>query len=439
MGNKKNKKNNCNNHRHVYFKKKNPAKNSFEMETKTSKCKNTTTHTEMGNIKGNRLVNMDKLQKYTHDLTKHATQCSGAVNLVEESRDGLASVLTGRCTDCMDPIIFETSTKVKGPRGYSRWESNMASVWGQMVTGGGHSHLEEMMSVMGVPVMTKASFVNTERDVGDYWKTELAKSMAEAGAEEKRLAEERGDYHEGVPAITVIIDGGWSKRSHKHSYNANSGVAIIIGKQTGKLLYIGIRNRYCAACARNIPRDKHVCFKNWEASSSQMETDIIVEGFLEAEKVHGVRYTRFIGDGDSSVYPTLLQSIPVWGHAIKKIECANHACKCYRGALERIAQENPSYKGKGGLTQKMRRKLVSAARSAIRMRSTESDRGNALNSLRKDLMNGPRHCFGHHDYCSPDFCTMARERMEQASSFQNGTTSSLEDNTDEVESHLDGK
>ena len=48
--------------------------------------------------------------------------------------------------------------------------------------------------------------------------------MAEAGKEEKRLAEIRGEYHDGVPAITVIVDGGWSKRSHKHSYNANSGV-----------------------------------------------------------------------------------------------------------------------------------------------------------------------------------------------------------------------
>ena len=37
-----------------------------------------------------------------------------------------------------------------------------------------------------------------------------------------------------------------------------------------------------------------------------METDIILEGFLEAEWVHGVRYTEFIGDGDSSVHPTLL-------------------------------------------------------------------------------------------------------------------------------------
>ena len=157
------------------------------------------------------------------------------------------------------------------------------------------------MSVVGVPVMTKASFIATERDIGNKWREELLEVMAEAGKEEKRLAEMRGEYHDGVPAIIVIVDGGWSKRSHKHSYNANSGVGIIIGKETGKLLYLGVRNKYCHACAKNIPREKHTCYKNWTASSSEMETDIIVEGFMEAERVHGVRYTKFVGDGDSSV------------------------------------------------------------------------------------------------------------------------------------------
>ena len=201
----------------------------------------------------------------------------------------------------------------------------------------------------------------------------------------------RKEYHEGVPAITVIVDGGWSKRSHKHSYIAKSGVAIIIGAETRKILYIGVRNKYCAACARNIPPDKHKCYRNWNESSSQMETDIILEGFLEAERVHGVRYTKFIGDGDSSVHSTLLQNVPGWGHAIKKLECANHACKCYRGALERLVQDNPSYKGSGGLTQRMRKRLVTAARSAIRMRSKETDHTKELASLKQDLQNGPLH------------------------------------------------
>ena len=72
----------------------------------------------------------------------------------------------------------------------------------------------------------------------------------------------------------------------------------------------------------------------------------------------------------------------------KKIECANHACKCYRGALEKLVDDNPSYKGSGRLTKKMRQKLVSAARCAIRMRSKETDTREAVVKLNKDLLNG---------------------------------------------------
>lgn len=296
-----------------------------------------------------------------------------------------------------------------------RWECNLAAVWGQMCTGGGHSRLEETMSVVGVPVMTKRSFIS------EMWKQVLEQSMAEAGRRERELAIEKNHYHDGVPAITVIVDGGWSKRSHKHSYNAKSGVAIVIGKETGKLLHVGVRNKFCHACARQIP---HICYRNWSDSSSEMETDIILEGFLEAERVHGVRYTKFIGDGDSSVYPTLIQNVSGWGHAIQKIECANHMCKCYRGALEQLVKSNPSYKGSGGLTAKMRKRLVSAARCAIKMRSQEQDRAKALISLRKDLINGPRHCFGIHTRCSPDFCTTARDQQQP-------TTSSIDDHTED--------
>ena len=189
-------------------------------------------------------------------------------------------------------------------------------------------------------------------------------------------------------------------------------MAIIVGKATGKLLHIGMRNKFCTACSRNIPKEAHDCFKNWNASSSEMEVSIIVEGFIEAERVHGVRYTQFVGDGDSSVYPTLIQQVPGWGHAIRKLECANHCCKCYRGSLEKLVQDNPSYKGNGGLTVKMRRRLVSAARCAIKMRSRESDRKLGIRLLKADLKNGPSHCFGHHSNCSPDFCSSARDQLQ---------------------------
>ena len=225
--------------------------------------------------------------------------------------------------------------------------------------------------------------------------------MIKAGKEEKRLAEQRKDFHQGVPAITVIIDGGWSKRSHKHSYNAKSGVAVVFGQVTGKLLHIGVRNKYCTACAQGSSPDKHVCYMNWADSSSEIETDIVLEAFKTAESKHGIRYMRFIGDGDSSVHPALLENVPVWGQDIKKLECANHTCKCYRG--------------KGGLTALMRKKLTSAARCTIKMRSKDADQRKAVRLPEQDLINGPLHCFGYHQNCSLDFCKVARKRAGSAS------------------------
>ena len=214
------------------------------------------------------------------------------MKLIGEQRNALASILSSTCTQCGGCIRLEMSHKVMGPNGYECWESNLSTVWGQMSTSNGHNNLQDAMSVLGVPIMSKMTFIQTERDIGEMWEREMDKAVLETGNKEKRLADERGNYHQDVPAVTVVVDGGWSKRSHKLSYNAcKSGVRIIIGQKTGKILHIGVRNKHCSACAQGIPPEKHTCFKNCNASSSEMETDIILDGFLKAEKTHGVRYS----------------------------------------------------------------------------------------------------------------------------------------------------
>ena len=139
-------------------------------------------------------------------------------------------------------------------------------------------------------------------------------------------------------------------------------------------------------CKKHPSGYKHKCFRNWNESSSQMETNIILEGFLEAEPVHGVRYAKFIGDGDSSVHSPLLQNVPGWDHAIKKLECANHACKCYRGALERLVQDCS-----GGLTQRMRKRLVTAARNKTFTPLLWFSSALAVNIFAQQLRSKPHH------------------------------------------------
>ena len=114
-----------------------------------------------------------------------------------------------------------------------------------------------------------------------------------------------------------------------------------------------------------------------------MEPDIIVEGFQKAEQQHGVRYIKFIGDGDSSVYAQLISGVKGWGYAIQKQEYANHAVKCFRSSLEKLAKEKPQYKGRGKLTVQMRKRLASSVHCAIINRSKITDKKKQLTFYKK--------------------------------------------------------
>jgi hypothetical protein len=105
-----------------------------------------------------------------------------------------------------------------------------------MVTGNCPAHLNEFMATMNSPGLSQPTFSTIETDIGKWRHAVLEQYMLSAGQEERQLAIERNDYHQEVPAITVITDGGWSKRTHTHSYNAAGGVAIIIGKETKKTI-----------------------------------------------------------------------------------------------------------------------------------------------------------------------------------------------------------
>ena len=131
-------------------------------------------------IDGARIVNISRLEQYINELTSHAAKCeksAGSVVLVGERKDGLASIISTECSGCGHVVKLETSPKVAGPSGYNRWEINLAAVWGQMCTGGGHATLQESLGYVGVPVMTKKSFISTERTIGEWWRERLQQSM----------------------------------------------------------------------------------------------------------------------------------------------------------------------------------------------------------------------------------------------------------------------
>ena len=115
--------------------------------------------------------------------------------------------------------------------------------------------------------------------------------------------------------------------------------------------------------------------------------------------MHGLRYMKFIGDGDSSVHYNIIASVP-YGRHVEKIECANHAVKFYHSRLANIVKDDPSFGGSGKLTRHVITKITQAAREAITAPSCTGD----VEALRSDFRNGPTHYFGDHSNCDITTC-----------------------------------
>ena len=109
-----------------------------------------------------------------------------------------------------------------------------------------------------------------------------------------------------------------------------------------------MRNKYCSVCAiskreHSPPPPSHQCYQIWNGTSCATKADIIVEGFQLSKQMRGVRYLWFIVDGDSSAYHAVVTGVPSYGHFVQKVECANHAIKCYQNCLEALCKDYPEY------------------------------------------------------------------------------------------------
>jgi len=123
-----------------------------------------------------------------------------------------------------------------------------------------------------------------------------------------------------------------------------------VGYKTKKVLFIGVRNKYCTVCKKaeklNRSPTKHECYKNWTGTSTAMEADIIVDGFRQSIKMYNLIYNQIIGDGDSSVIKKIQVAKPYGNEIIvKKIECTNHILRNYSVRLRDLSTKRKSASG----------------------------------------------------------------------------------------------
>ncbi len=213
--------------------------------------------------------------------------------------------------------------------------------------------------------------------------------------------------------ITVILDGGWSKRSYQHSFSANCGIAVIIGARTGKVIYAATKTSTCSVCdsKKGKKGGSHSCWKNWNDSPNGMEKAIILEGFRRSIQDHDLVYWKFIGDGDSSVFKSVINVYP--GMEVEKIECCNHVCRNFTTRLMDISKNKIRGKDSPSISLGERRifnPTVGRFRTALKQAIFHHHAaGSEWSELFDDILNIPNHIFGCHDNCKSYFCKGPKE------------------------------
>lgn len=300
---------------------------------------------------------------------------------------------------------------------------NRGIVAGAILTGNGYSQLQELFAAMDIRFMSNSTYQKCHDEMQKAFEAAAEEEMKAAGEEEFRLAVKRGDVKNGLPRIPVITDGSWMKRSYKSgNYDSPSGAAVIIGYYTKKVLFVGVRNKFCAICYRaaklNQKATEHACFKNWGAnqSSTSMESDIILEGFRRSIEMHGLVYYQIIANGDSSITKKLQDFCPYPSMVIEKIDCVNHLFRNLRTKIKDAGQ-TPGR----GITKEKKvvanslMKIVNAVVKASNYRRSEDVPWEMkIKNLRLDLSNIASHVYGEHKQCAQIgyFCDGKRKEAE---------------------------
>ncbi|CAI6372565.1 unnamed protein product [Macrosiphum euphorbiae] len=115
---------------------------------------------------------------------------------------------------------------------------NTAAVTASVNSGQGYVQLEILSALLNMPSMSNKLYQKIHEKVEQFTHNTAWESMSSAAEEEAKLAIDNGDVNEnGVPMITVIADGAWSKRSYRTNYNALSGVGCIVGAKLKKSFF----------------------------------------------------------------------------------------------------------------------------------------------------------------------------------------------------------
>lgn len=145
------------------------------------------------------------------------------MKVVGEKRNGLFCEFYLKCQmcNCMKTITSDIKPQSKA-------NVNSSVVLGSISTGIGYTQISELSATLDLPFMTLKTYNKYHEQVAELIRASAWQKMEEAAGEEIKLARDNGDIDkDGIPCITVVTDGAWSKRSYNVNYDSMSGVVSL--------------------------------------------------------------------------------------------------------------------------------------------------------------------------------------------------------------------
>jgi len=277
-------------------------------------------------------------------------ECNSGVTFNQTTLRGLGFKILMSCQCRRDKTINS------GPMIQNAYEINRRFVFTMRLLGVGHEGVNLFCSLLDIC-----------QGIGNATYTALVENMHTAASavyesvisfgvtQEKNMNEEAGKPQ---IELTVSGDGTWKKRG----FSSLFGVSTLIGKYSGKVIDAMVMSSFCGGCNlwKTLKKTEPEKYEAWYAdhesecsinhtgSSGKMEIDAIVAMFLRSIEKHGVKYSTYVGDGDSKTFNGILKAEP-YGHdsPVVKKECVGHVEKRMGTRLRNAIKNNKGISGKG--------------------------------------------------------------------------------------------
>lgn len=303
----------------------------------------------------------------------------------DSKKKGLKETLFSVCSHCSNKVYFDTSQQTIDNR---HAEVNVRCIQAGLATGNGLSNLQNICGILNLPKpVTSKNYNNTLKLLSQHSVAEADSSMQNSVAYLKEVMQKDGEaadadrcYH-----VSVTLDGTWQKR---YGFNSLLGVVFLISVLTGEVLDYVVKSKVCFECKSRNNWDKaskrytdwyethqNSCTINHTTSAESMEKTAAVEMFNRSVDTRGLKYTTYIGDGDSSSFNVVREAMYTKykdGYVVSKEDCVGHIQKRMGKGLrtfknsKKVLGDGIRIGGSGRLTDALMDKIQNYYGAAIR-------------------------------------------------------------------------